>query len=148
MTTPKYKTLTYRRWKSMLQRTRAPETSHQHKHYAAKGVSVCDRWLVFASFLEDMGECPGPTLTLDRIENSKGYEPGNCRWATTAEQNANRSNCVMLTHEGITLNATEWALKLGMRPGTLLMRLSLGWTHERAITTPVKPWGNRRANHG
>lgn len=144
MTTPKYKTLTYRRWKAMLQRVRAPEGSHHHAHYAARGIAVCDRWLDFNSFLEDMGECPSSDLTLDRIENDKGYEPGNCRWATDQEQNANRSNRVMLTHGGVTRSATEWAVTLGMKPATLLMRLHLGWTHDRAITTPVKARGDRR----
>jgi hypothetical protein len=52
-------------------------------------VAVCDRWRKFAHFLEDMGARPEGT-TLDRIDNGKGYEPGNCRWATRSMQNANR----------------------------------------------------------
>lgn len=125
-------TLTYARWKSMLQRCASNE------HYVSHGITVCERWRTsFEAFLADMGECPSKAFTLDRIENANGYEPGNCRWATMAEQNRNRTHCVMLTHNGITQNITDWALQLGMRPGTLAERLRLGWTPERALTQPL-----------
>ncbi|GAB1389894.1 MAG: hypothetical protein AMXMBFR78_11640 [Rubrivivax sp.] len=126
--------LTYQRWKSMHQRCR------NSAHYRGLGISVCEQWRVFAAFLADMGECPHPDLTLDRLDNSKGYEPSNCRWATRAEQNRNRpSAAVMLTHKGQTRSATDWARALGITPNTLLMRLRLGWTVSRALTQPVKP---------
>lgn len=131
-------TLTYARWKSMIQRCTNPAATN-FKDYGGKGISVCERWRQsFAAFLSDMGECPSVDMTLDRHDNSKGYEPGNCRWATMAEQNRNRSHCVMLTHNGITQNITDWAMALGMRPQTLTERLRLGWSPERALTQPVK----------
>lgn len=131
-------TVTYKRWKSMNQRCTNPAASN-FKHYGGRGVTICERWRAsFAAFLADMGECPGAHMTLDRLDNSKGYEPGNCRWATMAEQNRNRSHCVMLTHNGITQNITDWAIALGMRPQTLTERLRLGWTPERALTQPIK----------
>lgn len=60
-----------------------------YAEYGAKGIKVCDRWHDFRSFLYDMGERP-PGRSIDRIDGTKGYEPGNCRWATRAQQNANR----------------------------------------------------------
>lgn len=52
---------------------------------------MCERWSLFENFLEDMGERP-EGMTLDRINNNGNYEPGNCRWATKAEQESNKSN--------------------------------------------------------
>lgn len=82
-------TLTYQRWISMKARVRSkhPDT---YRHYGAKGIQVCDRWLnSFENFLEDMGECP-TGLTLDRIDSDGHYEPGNCRWADYKTQANNR----------------------------------------------------------
>lgn len=81
---------TYRTWDGMKQRCLNPKATG-YARYGGAGITVCDRWLEFANFLADMGERPEGT-TLDRIDSSKGYEPGNCRWATRAEQNRNRPN--------------------------------------------------------
>lgn len=130
-------TLTYARWKSMMQRCHQP-TATNFKHYGAKGIVVCDRWRDFAQFLKDMGECPGREYTLDRLDNTKGYDPVNCRWATMAEQNRNRSHCVALTHAGRTMILRDWAAEIGITPNALAQRLYLGWSVERALTTPIK----------
>lgn len=137
-------TLTYARWKSMMARCNNPNATN-YKYYGALGITICERWHEFTAFLSDMGECPSRAMTLDRIENSIGYKPGNCRWATQAAQNKNRSYCVLLTFNGITKNVTDWAAYVGITPNALNQRLRLGWSVERALTQPLKKRGSKCA---
>ena len=75
---------TYKSWDNMI--SRCMRQSHgSYWQYGGQGITVCERWLTFANFLVDMGERP-PGKSIDRIDNSRGYEPGNCRWATHQEQ--------------------------------------------------------------
>lgn len=128
-------TTTYKRWRSMRSRCTNKKDS-SYANYGAKGVTVCDRWIhSYENFLADMGECPSETMTLDRIENELGYEPGNCRWATSTEQNRNRSNNRMLTLNGETECIATWAERTGIDKANISNRLRLGWTVEKALTT-------------
>lgn len=80
---------TYNSWHAMLSRCYHP-SNVSYADYGGRGISVCERWHLFDNFLADMGERP-EGKTLDRYPNNDGnYEPGNCRWATRKEQNANR----------------------------------------------------------
>jgi hypothetical protein len=75
-------------WRGMKDRCVDPRAV-SYRYYGARGITVCERWMVFGNFLADMGERPAGR-TLDRINPAGNYEPGNCRWATRAEQDANR----------------------------------------------------------
>lgn len=79
----------YQSWRGMLDRCRNSKHVSFHR-YGGRGISVCKRWLKFENFLADMGKRPAG-LSLDRINNDGNYEPSNCRWATDAEQRANKS---------------------------------------------------------
>jgi len=81
---------TYRTWVNMLTRCENPKAS-QYSSYGGRGISICDRWHSFESFIGDMGERP-PDCTLDRINNDGNYEPSNCRWASKVEQCRNRAS--------------------------------------------------------
>jgi hypothetical protein len=83
-----HSTRTYGIWAQMKRRCQTPSNGSYDK-YGARGVTVCDRWQKFENFLADMGEAPDG-LTLDRIDNERGYEPDNCRWATWHQQALNR----------------------------------------------------------
>ncbi len=85
-----YTTSEYRAWAKMKDRCLNPD-SRSFADYGGRGITVCDRWIDgFENFLDDMGPKPGPRLSIDRIDNDGNYEPGNCRWATQSQQNANR----------------------------------------------------------
>jgi hypothetical protein len=79
----------YVTWKNMKQRCENPRNSH-FIHYGGRGIRICERWSDFALFVADVGVRPSSSHSLDRIDNDRGYEPGNVRWATSLEQRANQ----------------------------------------------------------
>ncbi len=107
-------------------------------HYINHGIQVCARWLKdFEAFVADVGVKPGPEYTLDRVDNDKGYEPGNVRWVTSGEQAWNKSNNRYLTARGETRHIDAWAKRLGMSKATIYLRLRKGMTEEAALFTPT-----------
>ena len=122
---------TYQTWAHMVQRCTNPKR-WDYKHYGGRGISIFSEWLDFSCFLRDMGERP-PRLTLDRINNSGNYEPGNCRWATRKEQSNNSRVPVVLTLAGKSMNIAQWADELGVNRDMLYMRRFRGWPVERIL---------------
>lgn len=135
----KSKTRTYYIWAVMRDRCSNKNCEH-YKDYGGRGIKVCERWQRFENFLADMGEAP-PGLTIDRIKNDGDYELSNCRWATRKQQMRNTRNNRMIEFRGETKCVAEWADAVGLPQRLVYARITkLGWTPERALTTPpIRP---------
>lgn len=121
----------------MIQRCTNPHFT-KYPSYGGAGVKVCDRWRLFDVFWQDMGERPSLEHTLDRYPDRRGnYEPGNVRWATRWEQGHNRSDLLLLMHNGKTQCLNDWARELGVNREALKARLNRGWTVDRALSVPI-----------
>lgn len=132
-----YKTPEYHAWQSMFQR--CENTKHPcYKDYGGRGISVCEEWGSFDTFLLDMGMKPSSDYSLDRIDNNQGYNKDNCRWATRSQQNSNTRSSRLLTHCGKTMTLSQWSSERGIHPETLRKRLRNKWSIEQALETPVK----------
>lgn len=129
------KTLEYRIWIALRTRCNNPKST-AYRLWGGRGIKVCERWNSFRNFLEDMGPIPTPQHTIDRFPNNDGdYEPGNCRWATRAEQNGNRRNNRILELNGVKKTGAQWARDLGITQATLNERIEK-WGVEKALATP------------
>ena len=84
-----YGTRTYKIWGGIIQRC-CNKNNNSYSKYGGKGITVCDSWRDYETFLSDMGECPDGA-SIDRINGNLGYSPDNCRWATTRTQRMNQS---------------------------------------------------------
>ncbi len=117
-------TTEYRIRSMMLQRCLNPNNP-AFKDYGGRGITVCERWRnSFEAFLSDVGRRPSPKHSLDRYPDKDGnYEPGNVRWATAKQQMRNVRSNMLLTMDGETHPASEWAEIYGMNYYALLYRL-------------------------
>ena len=96
-------------WKGMKQRCHNPRNP-AYRYYGGRGITVCDAWREsFSAFLQDIGPRPSIRHTIDRINNGGNYEPGNCRWATKAQQSNNRRGTHYVEYDGMQMTLTSLA---------------------------------------
>jgi hypothetical protein len=125
----------YSSWAAMKSRCSNPKNVG-YSRYGGIGVTVCERWQNFENFLSDMGPRP-PGHTIDRIDGSGNYEPGNCRWASRQRQSENRPGfCKDITHNGITDTISGWARRIDCDREALSGRIESGWPIREALTEP------------
>lgn len=133
-----YGTRLYRIWDDMKARCNNPN-SISYCNYGAKGITICDEWKDFKLFRDwALNNGYKENLTLDRINNKKGYNPSNCQWITMVEQQNNKSTNHFITFKGETLTMAQWARKLNFPYNLLCQRMSRGWAFEKAISTPKR----------
>ena len=123
-------------WGQMKGRCENPK-NHAFEHYGARGIAVCDEWKEYANF-RDWAMLNGyrESLSIDRIDNDKGYSPDNCRWTTMKKQSNNRRSNHTISFNGETHTLEEWASIKGLKYGTLSSRINrYHWSIEKALTT-------------
>lgn len=127
----RYKEFWYNSWRSMMRRC-YNQKAKNYKYYGGKGIFVCDEWKnpeIFGEWACVSGWFKGATL--DRLDNSKGYSPENCRWSSKKEQATNRSTTVFIEAYGEYHSLTEWSEILGINRSTLTNRYDKGDRGER-----------------
>ena len=125
----------YKLWGSMQQRCTNPN-SYVYPRYGGRGITMCKRWMdSYADFIADIGE-QHEGMTLERIDNDKGYEPNNVRWATRKEQANNRATNIVITWGGLTMTLKQWAEHLGWKYGLLTGRWSRGKRDKELFAPP------------
>ena len=122
---------------SMKQRCYNPNAK-SYKHYGGRGIVICDEWLssskTFYNWSNDNGYKEG--LTIDRIDNNKGYSPENCRWVSAKVQANNKRNNRVITYKGETKTLAEWCEVLDLDYDVIEHRLSRSnWNAEKAFNT-------------
>lgn len=124
----------YKIWQGMKQRCHCPSSVH-YERYGSRGITVCDEWRNdFKSFYDwAMANGYSDDLSIDRIDNDKGYFPENCRWASNKDQQSNLRSNRLLTLNGETHTLSEWASIKGVSKATICSRLKRGWSIEKAI---------------
>lgn len=106
-----------------------------YSRYGGRGIKVCERWLKFENFLEDMGVRP-PGTCIERDNSDLDYTPSNCSWASTKTQGKEKQK--LFTHAGKTMSLTAWAAEKGMSLKTLSGRMNkYGMSFDQAISKKV-----------
>jgi hypothetical protein len=135
------KTAVYMVWRAMKDRCENP-SNWARKYYQDKGITYSEDWKSFENFIRDMGERP-QGMTLERIDNKKGYCKENCKWASRHDQRINQDCNAVYTVNGVsgTLSQVIEGLKLTLSPARVHARIKRGWSVEEAFLIPLSETG-------
>ncbi len=129
------KTPEYLAWKAMKWRCNEKNKANR-KYYFDKGIGVFQEWAdSFPLFRAYIGFMPHEGMEVDRIDGSKGYHPGNVRWANRTQQMRNREGNCLVTINDETLTVAEWAERSGIPETTVRYRVHRGWPTDQIIST-------------
>lgn len=137
------RTPTYSSWISMKSRCLDPNASKLSiKNYQNKGITICKQWAFsFENFLQDIGERPSAKHSIDRIDNTKGYYPGNCRWATHKQQMRNQSRNNLFEIDGRKQCISAWAEELGISHQAMKRRIKMAFPKHLMLNKgPLNRW--------
>lgn len=129
----------YNIW-SMMRRRCNDTKSISFPKYGERGITVCDEWQGSFEEFRDwaIGNGYADGLTIDRIDNDKGYSPDNCRWTTPKLQANNTRQNRVLNLNGVSHTLQEWSDITGINRKTISDRIDRhGWTVEQALTRGV-----------
>lgn len=118
------------------------ENDRAYPSYGGRGIAICARWESFENFLEDMGPRPQAGMSIERCDNSKGYDPDNCKWASPKQQCRNRRTSLIVTDGSDRITLAEAVERRGHAPGSSFYKKAhvritkRGWDAERALSTP------------
>lgn len=134
----------YKIWYGMIHRC-TNKNNIFFSRYGGRGISVCERWMSFDNFINDMGFRPTLNHSLDRINNDGNYYPENCRWTTQSKQLRNTSVNRLITFNGVTKCLAEWSDETGLSSAVIKQRIDvLGWSIDEAFTIPAEKSCNWR----
>lgn len=116
----------YDGWINMKQRCLNPDHK-AYDRYGARGITVCERWMVFENFAEDMLPTWSRGMTIERVDVNGNYEPENCIWATRRQQSRNQERTIKVEVGGVLMTVPEAAEKYGINSHTLRQRWHRGY---------------------
>ena len=140
-------------WQGMRERCNNPNTNAS-KNYHDRGITICEEWNDYEAFRSwSFQNGYNPTLptsecTIDRIDNSKGYSPDNCRWVSARDQALNCQRNTRITYDGKTLTYSEWEDETGIPQKIIRQRIVVNrWPVDKALTFGAEKYiGRRRAS--
>lgn len=139
------KTGAYRSYKAMMGRCYREKDIHFNA-YGKRGITVCEEWKGNPkSFIEwAMKNGWKEHLTLERIDNNKGYSADNCCWIIKEMQPKNKRQNIMITYDGETLCAEDWSKKTGINAQAIRWRYKHGWDIDSIFNTLPQPYSRKR----